>query len=300
MRYFAQVVEKGNMTKAAEALNVAQPALGLQIRQLEDLLGTPLFDRHSRGVAVTAAGRILYERAKVILQLMEEAENEIQSLTKSKRETLTLGVTPSIMGLIGGDILTTARQEMPKVFLRLVEEPSFLLVEGIARNDVDIALVYDVEDQVNLRSIPLVNEELLLVQRYDASLADREITFGELAKFELVLVHDRDPIRQKVEAEARNRDISLEIAYEVQSLNATLDVIKGSDVVSVMPYGTVAAALERKELSARRIVSPIIQRTLYVSRHARRGRFLNEEAISRFVELLVARFTERLPGCSPV
>lgn len=286
------------MTKAAESLNVAQPALGLQIRQLEDLLGTPLFERHSRGVAVTTAGRILYKRAKVILQLMEEAENEIRSLTKSRREALTLGVTPSIMGLIGGDILTTARQEMPEVFLRLVEEPSFVLVEGIARNDVDIALVYDVEAQSDLRSNPLLNEELLLVQRYDESLLDREIAFGELAGFELVLVHDRDPIRQKVEAEARNADISLDIAYEVQSLNATLDVIKGSDVVSVMPYGTIASALERKELSARRIVSPVIKRTLYMSRHARRGRFINEDAISRFVELLVARLIERLPGCT--
>src|SRR5690606_13813637 len=99
LRYFVKVAELGNMTKAESALNVAQPALGLQIRQLEDMLGTPLLERHSRGVEMTAAGQLLYERALEILSLFEKAEADVRALKGTRQETLRLGITHSNMRL---------------------------------------------------------------------------------------------------------------------------------------------------------------------------------------------------------
>src|SRR6185369_236810 len=76
LRYFTRIVEAGNITRAAEQLYVAQPALGMQIRQLEESLGVELLERHSRGVSPTRAGQALYERACEILRLVHEAEQQ--------------------------------------------------------------------------------------------------------------------------------------------------------------------------------------------------------------------------------
>ncbi len=105
------------MTRAADHLNVAQPALGLQIRQLEDDLGSILLTRHSRGVKPTPAGRTLFERAQKILALVDETRAEMLALRGATSETLRLGITPSIMSLIGYDLLVEAREAMPPVFL---------------------------------------------------------------------------------------------------------------------------------------------------------------------------------------
>ncbi|MGO4287365.1 LysR family transcriptional regulator, partial [Bosea sp. TAB14] len=108
------------MTKAAEQLNVAQPALGLQIRQLEQDLQTELLLRHSRGVVLTQAGELLLERARRILQEVEDAKRDVRALAGNDQEMLTMGLTPSIMLQIGPDLLIDAKNGMPSVSLSLV------------------------------------------------------------------------------------------------------------------------------------------------------------------------------------
>src|SRR5262249_1965880 len=97
LKYYAKVAEVGNITRAAEQLSVAQPALGLQIRQLEQELGVELLTRHSRGVVPTEAGSLLLERARGILAMVEETKRDVRALGGARSETLTLGLTPSIM-----------------------------------------------------------------------------------------------------------------------------------------------------------------------------------------------------------
>ncbi|MFY9734197.1 MAG: LysR family transcriptional regulator, partial [Rhodoplanes sp.] len=111
-----KVVEVGNMTRAADQLRVAQPALGLQIRQLEDDLGVALLVRHSRGVVPTEAGRLLYDRAVAILAQLAEARGEVAALGRGSRETVTLGLSPSLMLLVGSDLMVNARRVIPDVF----------------------------------------------------------------------------------------------------------------------------------------------------------------------------------------
>ena len=77
LRYFLSVVDTGNMTRAADQLHVAQTALGMQIKQLEESLGVALLVRHSRGVEPTRAGSLLRDRALEILKLVEQTRKEV-------------------------------------------------------------------------------------------------------------------------------------------------------------------------------------------------------------------------------
>ena len=84
LRYFLSVVETGNMTRAADQLHVAQTALGMQIKQLEESLGVALLVRHSRGVEPTAAGTLLRDRAIEILKLVEQTRREVAAGSESR------------------------------------------------------------------------------------------------------------------------------------------------------------------------------------------------------------------------
>src|SRR3954462_7731667 len=107
LRYFVSVVEAGNMTRAAEQLHVAQTALGMQIRQIEEDLGVALLVRHSRGVEPTKAGKLLYARAMDILKLVEQTRIEVSASEHEDSEAIRFGITPALM-LIAGTELTLA------------------------------------------------------------------------------------------------------------------------------------------------------------------------------------------------
>ena len=97
LRYFVSVVEAGNMTRAADQLHVAQTALGMQIRQIEEDLGVALLVRHSRGVEPTKAGSMLHARALTILKLVEETRKEVSACERDESEAIRLGITPALM-----------------------------------------------------------------------------------------------------------------------------------------------------------------------------------------------------------
>lgn len=275
-------------------LHVAQPALGLQIRQLEEGLGTPLLERHSRGVTVTPAGKLLYDRACKILQLIEEAETDVAALGRETRETLSLGVTPSIMRLVGSEILVAAERDIPGVFLSLVEEPSFVLAAGIERGEIDLALTFEGDDRPGLRCKPLLVEELLLVTRPELAPAAEAVPFRDAVAMKLVLVHERDNIRRMIEAEARRQGVPVKVAYEVQSLQATQQVVVEGLAASILPFGTVAGELKNGELVSRRIEQPRLRRCLYLARAASGGHFANEDGILAFVDWVVGRLRDNL------
>lgn len=287
LRYFVKVAEVGNMTKAAALLRVAQPALGLQIRQLEALLGTPLFERHSRGVSVTPAGRHLHDRAREILQMMEEAENEVRAFGRNRQETITLGVTPSIMRLLGTEIVTAVRRDLPDVYLSLIEETSHVLDDGLQRGEIDLALTYELPADTRLANMPMLREELLLITHPRNAPEHPTVAFAGVLDMELVLAHGRDPIRILVENAAQARGLPVSVAYEMQSLEATRRVVMEGSAVSILPFGTVQQELESGRLVSRRIVDPQLHRTLYLARPAGRGAFANEDGIMRLMRSAV-------------
>ena len=279
------------MTKAAALLHVAQPALGIQIRQLEELLGTPLFERHSRGVSTTPAGQRLYERACAILKMMDEAEDEVRALGRNHQETLTLGITPSIMRLVGSEIITAVRRDLPDVFLSLIEEPSFVLEGSLLRGEIDLALTYEVSDLASVSKTPVLVEELLLVTHPDRAPRESTVSLLRLLQEELVLAHARDRIRILVEEAAQQRGAKVKVAYEVQSLQATRQVVLEGLAASVLPYGTVARELANGRLASRRIDPPGLYRTLFLARPAGRKPFANEDGIMKLMRSVVKQLS---------
>jgi LysR family nitrogen assimilation transcriptional regulator len=293
LRYFARVVETGNMTRAADQLNVAQPALGLQIRQLEDDLGTPLLIRHSRGVEPTAAGKLLFERAQQILALVEETRAEMLSLSEAISETLRLGITPSIMNLIGYELLVEAREVLPRVFISLTEEFGFALMNALKRGELDLALVYEVEDEPLLRALPVFEEELLFVTALP-DVPPGPIAFADALAYPLTIPGERDMIRRMVENAAQRIGAKVKIAFEVNSPLAIKTMLLRESASTIVPYGAVADEIAAGRLHARRLVNPVLFRVLSLVRPAGRPPFQQEAAIDAFMRRMAAKLASKV------
>ncbi|MCB2002826.1 MAG: LysR family transcriptional regulator [Rhodoferax sp.] len=318
LQYFARVVETGNITRAAEQLFVAQPALGLQIRQLEQAMGVTLLSRHSRGVSPTRAGQLLYERACEILRLVEETGREVSAAGRRDEEGIVLGLTNGFANIVGRDLVLQSRLEAPGVKLSIVEERSGPLIEALERHAVDIVLAYEVHERPGLLRVPLIEEATLFVCAPQAAvrLARRArpaegaaasaprrtrtktiaetIEFSELARHRLVMPGPRDGVRQQVLATAKRLAMKLDLTLDVSSVSMMKNMVAHGDAAAVMPYGNVIDDIRLGRIVGRRIVNPPLSRTLYLVRPSRRAPFKFEAEMLELVARVSLQYARTL------
>jgi LysR family nitrogen assimilation transcriptional regulator len=295
LRYFAKVVEARNITRAAEQLHIAQPALGLKIRQLEEMLGVPLLHRHSRGVDPTPAGELLYTRACLVFSTLEQTRLDVAKFGQPMSRHLTLGLTPSLVLLIGTEAILAAREQLPEVSLRLREDPSFALVDAVENKEIDVALAYSVAERPGLHLTPVMYEELLLVTRADQAPAEEIVTLEQALGRDIAHGGKRDAGRCKVEFAASERGIPFNVNYEMQSIAGIREMALRGMAATILPYGSVAREVANGELAIRRIADPLLTQTLYIVRHAREagGPILDETCVTSFLRTLIGLIAEK-------
>ncbi|AFK60817.1 transcriptional regulator [Advenella kashmirensis WT001] len=297
LRYFTRIVETGNITRAAEQLYVAQPALGMQVRQLEQDYGVSLLLRHPRGVRTTRAGQLLYERACEILRLVDDTERLVKAQGRFEMEAIMLGLTNGFMNIVGRDLILLAKKELPGVKLGVVEERSIVLIDALERHEIDLALAYEVHERPGMIRVPLLEEEMLFVygaQNGNGRLHDTPIAFSEMAKHELVLPGQRDGVREQLFTAAKRRAIELNVILDVSSVSMMKRMVAAGDAAAVMPYGNAIEHIELGLLNGRRITDPALSRTLYLVRSITRASFKHEEALINLLAQIVQLYISRL------
>jgi LysR family nitrogen assimilation transcriptional regulator len=274
---------------------VAQPALGLQIRQLEQDLRTELLLRHSRGVVLTEAGKLLLERARRILQEVEDARRDVQALSGSDQEMLALGLTPSIMLQIGPDLLLDAKDVIPSVSLSLVEELSHGLVLALERGEINAAFAYGVDEpRAGIERRAIFEEELLFVTAATGETLPPTITLAEALNHDLVQAGERDMVQRLLKIAAEKFSIPLRVPYEAQSIPAMRTLVVRGAAASVMPYGTAIEELRAGKLVGRRISDLPVKRTLYLIKASNAPALRQQEAIDQFLETITEHLLESL------
>ncbi|WP_420224758.1 LysR family transcriptional regulator [Pigmentiphaga litoralis] len=268
LTYFAKVVETRNITRAAEQLHVAQPALGTQLRQLEAHLGVPLLHRHSRGVDATPAGQLLYQRTQDVLALLDRTEADIRELQGTDARPVKLGLTASLVHLIGADLMVWASRAAPGQALKLREEPSFLLVDALERQEIDLALAYCAPARPGLAVHPLLEEEIPFVVRADRAPPGTSMMLEDALSFDLAMGGERDVGRRLLVDAAASHRLTCRVTYETQSIAGIRDLLMRGLAASVIPYGSVARELETGELVARRLVPSMSMTLCLVRRRA--------------------------------
>ena len=178
LRYFLAVAEDGQFTRAAERLQVAQPSVSAQIRQLEKLLGTPLFHRGPGPVTLTDAGVTLLPIARRVVAELVSIEDEISGLEKLLRGHVAVGATPSLSATLLPSVLGRFHRLHPGVAIRVSEQGSPQLVDELLAGTLDLALAIAPVQLRGLVSVALAEEELVVVTTPDHPLVRRRLGDG--------------------------------------------------------------------------------------------------------------------------
>ena len=239
LRYFAGVVEAKSISKAAETLHVAQPALSKSIQALELDLGTPLLQRSAQGVSTTEAGARLYDHCQILFKQVDRARSDVRKSVERPSGQVTVGMPHSLMMVIALPFLETMTKRCPDVRLELRQEQSHLLATAIRANKLDFAVMASPRSRSGLVCQALLVEELLFItpENADEDDADGDISFEAASRQQFVLPSMGNGLRGCVEGHFRARSLPLDVKYEVDAIALITQCVDAGLGASVLPGG---------------------------------------------------------------
>lgn len=204
LEYFQMVCRLNNMTRAAERLHVAQPAVSVAIQRLEDELGVLLFERSQKQFTLTAEGRVFLERAEELLYKAQDALLEMHEYRELKKGSLKLGVPPMIGSFLFPHIFAGFNNLFPSIQLNVIEEGSLAVRKLLEQDAIDLGIVI-VSEPSNILSVqPVSNGEILLCISPDHHLSElKTIGFEELREEPFILLKEDTYHRQIIIRECK-------------------------------------------------------------------------------------------------
>ena len=161
------IEEQGNIHRAAESLNMSQPAASKLLKDLEDLIGVPLFDRLPRGMRATWYGESMIRHARIALASLGEAGAEIEALKAGHAGNVSIGAIAGPAMTLLPPTLARLHREYPDLRVSVLVESSDVLLEQLAQNRIDLMIgrLFPRHDTRNLQYEPLAEEDVCAVAR---------------------------------------------------------------------------------------------------------------------------------------
>ncbi|MDR0779427.1 MAG: LysR family transcriptional regulator, partial [Pseudomonadales bacterium] len=277
--------------RASIAIDVAQPALSRQVRQLEVELRQNLLTRNGRGVTLTDAGRMLLEHGRGILHQVERAKEDLGLLRGALAGRVALGLPPSIAKRVAVPIIQAFRAQLPDARLSITEGLSSAMYQAVIGGRIDLALIYDPAPAGEIASEVLLEEDLFLVGPANASAvaSAAAVPLREVARLPLVIPTQPNAIRMLVETEMAGIGCRPLIATEIDGVAAILDLVIEGLGYAVLSRNAVRTAPRPEALAIRRIVQPPLRSRLALVVCTRRPATLTQQAVSTLVREIVER-----------
>lgn len=269
-----QVADQGSFSKAASVIGIAQPALGRQVRKLEDECGTPLLYRNGRGVSLTPEGERLLARLRPLLREMESAVLDLREEQDSPSGNVTIGLTPTLCGILGMRLLDAMRRDYPGITLNVITGYSGYVHEWLANARLDIAVLHDARRSPHLIVDPLASLNLSLVSAtHGLSPAARRVntlSFKELDGLPLVLPTHNHGLRRTVEQAAHQAGIQLSVRYEIDALELMKEMVGAGLAHAVLTDLIVQREQAAGLVTTRRLMAPDVSTRLLIALAAHR------------------------------
>lgn len=265
LRYFLCIAEEGSINRAASVLQIAQPALSRQVRLLEEDLGVTLFRRTSRGVELTEEGARLRETTAAPLRQLELAMRYVGSPLARVERGLHVGLPTTAAPLLAPPLLDSLNAAFPRVDFHVSVANTDVLVAGMLKGVIDIAMINPVPDD-RLFHGDLLEEELVIVGGTTSDLRpDRPVGFAELADFPLILPASQTGIRNALENTALRIKIKLVSRFATDSLQVTKDLIEAGHGYAVLPISACAEEISEKKLNHAPLGDPKLTQQLGIA-----------------------------------
>jgi LysR family hydrogen peroxide-inducible transcriptional activator len=236
LRYVCAIAETGSFSRAAERCHVAQPSLSQQVLKLEEDLGAKLFDRLGRSVRLTEAGRAFLPHARSILHQMEAARTGVEDKRTDVRGSVTVGVIPTIAPYLMPQSVAAFSKKYPDAKLRILEETTPILVEGLRNLSIDVAILALPLRHKEFQMYPLRTEPLYAALTRDHPRAGaKNLSLRELRGEQFVMLRDGHCFRDLSVAACTRAKVNPRIAFESGQFSSLLGMVAAGVGVSLVP-----------------------------------------------------------------
>jgi DNA-binding transcriptional LysR family regulator len=294
LRAFLAVLETGSFHKAAEQLNLSQPALSRRIKQLEETLGAPLLERTTRRVAATIVGR---ELQPLLVRLLDELESSVLSMSatgKLQHGQVTIACVPTAAFYFLPQVIRQFHAAHPNIRIRILDLSASEGLKSVAQGECEFGISMLGSADPELTFTPLMDDPFVLACHRDHPLAARKsVEWGDLSHELLIGVSRHSGNRTILDNALANANVRLNWFYEVNHLSTSLGLVETGIGISVLPR-LATPQDDHPTIVTLPILGPVVSRTIGIVER-RNGRL--SPAAARFRALL-AESRSAPPGCS--
>lgn len=253
LRAFKAVADAGSFTRAAQRVHLTQAAVSVQIKALEEELGTPLFLRANKKVYLTEAGKLLKDRADLILREHDEAKAEVSSIRGVQRGLLRIGIaSASISSHPLPEILVDLKRRHPLAEFQVHGGTSEWIVAGILSDELDVGLVSLPVEEKGIRTKRLRSDRLVAVAppTWPRAASLKQLSAKALAAEPLILGERGGNTRRLIDLYFQQAGVQPRIIMELNRTDAIKRMVELGFGLSMLPWSSV-----RREVAAGRLRS---------------------------------------------
>lgn len=266
LRSFIVIVDTGSITRAADVLHIAQPALSQQLAALEDHFQQKLLIRSQQGVTMTEAGRAVYRHAQIILRQMDLAQSDVKASGATPVGRVSVGLVPfSSAATLSADLLIETRKRHPGILLHLTESVGQTYSQMIMNGRLEMALIHGSGPIKGVRFEPLFTEDFYLVahRAFGIEEAGQPLPIAALDDLPLLLPPPYNFVRRAVDLAFTRARVSLNVVAEVEIVRTLARVVSNGVGATIMPKAIAERILaESSEPLIIRPITPKIEETL--------------------------------------
>lgn len=261
LRYFEALARHGHFGHAASACSISQPALSMQIKELEEALGAALFERGPRQVRLTSFGEDLAPRVREVLRSVDELSDLARTSANTMVGRLRIGVIPTIAPYLLPSIIGNLSKEHPELDLHVRETLTPRLIQELSEGRLDTAIVALPISEPSLEEISLFQENFVLVRPEED--AGKPVPDGETLKdMRLLLLEEGHCFRDQALSFCNLRSSLPRESLDGSSLSTLVQMVGAGIGVTLIPEMAVAVETRSAKVSVSEFVHPIPSRQI--------------------------------------
>ncbi|WP_375088800.1 LysR family transcriptional regulator [Peribacillus sp. RS7] len=242
LKYFVTIAEEGKITTAAKKLNIAQPPLSRQLKQMEEELGVILFDRDNKSLNLTLEGEILLLRAKELLNKLDETMVEVQELRKDASGILSVGSNLYCASLILSKVVDI-REKNPGLTFKVWEGETIHLIKMLSKRQIEIAITNSPITEKSISQMTLESDPYVLVlpEKWTWS-GSEQCRLEEIIDLPLILLRPNYGLGAygQIVNEFQRLDLEPNILCECQDLIMLLGLVSSGFGATILPLSLLS------------------------------------------------------------